>query len=88
MNRTYRLFRTLGLRHLCVVNHHNQVRGNGLGGLHRRLLGSDAGSEMPIQNAPGIVENAASPRARGLCGTLLSGRAAALLKSRSTDVLL
>lgn len=27
LNRTYRLFRTLGLRHLCVVNHHNQVRG-------------------------------------------------------------
>ncbi|CAN0439148.1 unnamed protein product, partial [Ectocarpus sp. 13 AM-2016] len=25
LNRTYRLFRTLGLRHLCVVNHHNQV---------------------------------------------------------------
>ncbi|CAM9910770.1 unnamed protein product, partial [Ectocarpus sp. 4 AP-2014] len=24
LNRTYRLFRTLGLRHLCVVNHHNQ----------------------------------------------------------------
>ncbi|CAN0046378.1 unnamed protein product [Scytosiphon promiscuus] len=27
LNRTYRLFRTLGLRHLCVVNHHNQVVG-------------------------------------------------------------
>ncbi|CAM9377787.1 unnamed protein product [Phaeothamnion confervicola] len=27
MTRTYRLFRTLGLRHLCVVNHHNQVVG-------------------------------------------------------------
>lgn len=26
LQRTYRLFRTLGLRHLCVVNHHNQVR--------------------------------------------------------------
>jgi chloride channel 7 len=23
--RTYRLFRTMGLRHLCVVNSHNQV---------------------------------------------------------------
>jgi hypothetical protein len=27
LSRTYRLFRTLGLRHLCVVNHHNQVVG-------------------------------------------------------------
>ena len=23
--RTYRLFRTMGLRHLCVINSHNQV---------------------------------------------------------------
>jgi H+/Cl- antiporter ClcA len=27
IQRTYRLFRTLGLRHLCVVNHYNQVVG-------------------------------------------------------------
>jgi len=27
IQRTYRLFRTLGLRHLCVVNHNNQVVG-------------------------------------------------------------
>jgi len=27
VQRTYRLFRTLGLRHLCVVNHFNQVVG-------------------------------------------------------------
>lgn len=27
IQRTYRLFRTLGLRFLCVVNHHNQVVG-------------------------------------------------------------
>lgn len=27
IQRTYRLFRTLGLRHLCVVNHFNQVVG-------------------------------------------------------------
>ncbi|CAM9634919.1 unnamed protein product [Chrysoparadoxa australica] len=26
MARTYRLFRTLGLRHLCVVNHRNEVK--------------------------------------------------------------
>ena len=25
--RTYRMFRTLGLRHLCVINKHNQVLG-------------------------------------------------------------
>ena len=27
IQRTYRLFRTLGLRHLCVCNHNNQVVG-------------------------------------------------------------
>jgi chloride channel 7 len=27
IQRTYRLFRTLGLRFLCVVNHNNQVVG-------------------------------------------------------------
>ena len=27
IQRTYRLFRTLGLRYLCVVNHNNQVVG-------------------------------------------------------------
>lgn len=26
-NRTYRLFRTMGLRHLCVLNSHNQATG-------------------------------------------------------------
>ena len=25
--RTYRMFRTLGLRHLCVINKHNQILG-------------------------------------------------------------
>lgn len=34
--RTYRLFRTLGLRHLCVVNHHSQV----VGIITRKDLGS------------------------------------------------
>jgi chloride channel 7 len=27
VQRTYRMFRTLGLRHLCVINKHNQVLG-------------------------------------------------------------
>jgi chloride channel 7 len=27
IQRTYRMFRTLGLRHLCVINKHNQVLG-------------------------------------------------------------
>ena len=26
IQRTYRMFRTLGLRHLCVINKYNQVR--------------------------------------------------------------
>mmetsp|Transcript_26636 Transcript_26636/g.34715 ORF Transcript_26636/g.34715 Transcript_26636/m.34715 type:complete len:324 (+) Transcript_26636:3-974(+) len=53
IQRTYRLFRTLGLRFLCVVNHNNQV----VGIITRKDLLPDALSESLLRGRSAHIEN-------------------------------